>query len=187
MSTFAREGDCTRFPIRDYDQLEADLNAVRNLLKTLEPRHAAMTADLERITRPRQQVAGRILRTPQRGFEYRGSFAAHPSCIAIHVNLLRCLWTEFPYRRDEMAAALSSSGRSRSYVARNREGLFHGQPSVWALRHSRPLLDGWYVDTNMNPLQMQKILKVVVAVAGLKWGEDVRVFWRPTVVPACSV
>ena len=25
---------------------------------------------------------------------------------------------------------------------------------------------------------MQKILKIVVAAAGLKWGKDVKVFWR---------
>jgi hypothetical protein len=182
MSTLFTENDCARFPIWDYDELEAELNAVRQKLSTLQPRHLEMTAELDRITRPKRQAGAQVLRTIQRGLEYRGVFAGHGSCIAIHLDVLRHLWTEFPERQEEMVRALRFNGRSRTYVARTREELFRGQTAAWVLRHSRVLVDGWYVDTNMNPQQMQKILREVVAVAGLKWGEDVKVFWRPTQV-----
>lgn len=88
------------------------------------------------------------------------------------------LWTDFPEHRDAMAAAAKQNSRSRTYVARTSEELFHGQSAEWSRRHSRMLVEGWFIDTNMNPKQMQKILRSAVAVVGLEWGKDVKVVWR---------
>ena len=48
------------------------------------------------------------------------------------------------------------------------------------MKHCRPLVDGWVVDTNLNPARIGTLLRVATAAADLKWGEDVRVYWRAT-------
>jgi hypothetical protein len=77
-----------------------------------------------------------------------------------------------------MANAMSSGGRSRAYVALSRAGLFQDQTQTWAEQHSRPLMAGWFIDTNLSRSQIQKLLTVAVDAAGLEWGKDVQVYWR---------
>ena len=52
MNTNSQDAACAAFPIRDYEQLEAELNTVRLRLAALQPHHAAMAEELDRITRP---------------------------------------------------------------------------------------------------------------------------------------
>lgn len=40
------------------------------------------------------------------------------------------------------------------------------------MQHSAALCDGWYVDTNVNKKQIQKILSSAVEASGLIWGQD---------------
>jgi hypothetical protein len=161
----------------DYDALEREVSSTRERLKLLEPRYAAMTEQLDRITGLGSRVQPEFPKTRGPGFEFCGQFFAERSCIAIHFALLRRLWTEFPEHRSAMAKAAGRSGRSRSYIARSPEELFRDQPAEWSRRHSQLLVDGWFIDTNMNPKQMQAILKSVLAPVGLAWGKDVKVVW----------
>ena len=61
---------------------------------------------------------------------------------------------------------------------------FPGQPLPVAQRYSRRLVDGWYVDTNLNGERMRRILPAAVRAAGLTWGEDVKAYWHATQVAA---
>ena len=79
-----------------------------------------------------------------------------------------------------MAAAMSCRGTARCYVAEDRQRLFLGKPEGWIRRHSVELSEGWYADTNLSVERMQVLLPVAVRATGWKWGDDVRVFWRPT-------
>jgi hypothetical protein len=178
MITDSVECECGRFPIADYEALEREVSSMRERLNVLEPRYAAMTEQLDRITSPANRVQSEPLKIKRRGFEFRGQFFPKWSCIGIHVALMRRLWTEFPEQRDAMAEAAARNARSRSYVARTPEELFRGHPADWSRRHSRLLVEGWFVDTNMNPGKMQAILKSAVTAAGLVWGQDVKVVWR---------
>ncbi len=177
MITDPMESECARFPIGDYDELERALSSTRERLKVLEPRYAAMTERLERITSPVSWVQREPLHIRRRGFEFRGQFVGQWSCIGIHRALMRRLWAEFPQYRDVMAKAACRNGRSRSYVARTPEDLFRDRSAEWSRQHSCLLVDGWFLDTNMNPKQMRTILRSVVAAAGLEWGKDVKVVW----------
>jgi len=114
------------------------------------------------------------------GLEYRGAMSVHWNYIDIHTDLLRRLWSEYPDRREAMAKAMGYYGTTRAYVAKTLPELFPGQPMAWAQRYSRPLVDGWYVDTSLNRERMRRILPTAVAAAGLKWGKDVKTYWRPT-------
>ena len=170
--------ECARFPMGDYDALEREVTSIRERLMILEPRYTAMTERLDRITSPVTRTPAESVILRHRGFEWRGQFFAERSCIGIHHALMRRLWTEFPEQRDVMLAAVGSNSRSRSYVARTPEALFRNQSAAWSRRHSRTLVEGWFIDTNMNPEQMQTILRLGAAAVGLTWGKDVKVVWR---------
>jgi hypothetical protein len=178
MNSCPIEGECARFPMRDYDALERELNSMRERLTVLEPRYAAMTEELDRITEPGSRLQSEFPKIRGQGFEFRGQFFAERTCIGIYFALMQRLWTEFSEHRNAMAKAAGRNGRSRSYIAQTPEELFRDQPSEWSRRHSQLLVNGWFIDTNMNPKQMQTILKLVLAAVGLVWGKHVKVVWR---------
>jgi hypothetical protein len=178
MNTYSTETDCAHFPIADYETLEREVSSLRTRLTTLEPRYAALTELLDRGTLPTSKAEPAKRQARRRGIEFRGQFFAGWSCIGIYLELMHRLWTEFPDGREAMASAANRNSRSRAYVARARGDLFQGKSAEWTRRHSRRLVDDWFVDTNMNPDQMQAILKSMVTAAGLEWGRDVNVDWR---------
>jgi hypothetical protein len=107
-------------------------------------------------------------------------------CIDVHLALLRRLWTDFPSRREAMADAMGARGIKRRYVARTPAALFAGKSFAWAAEHSREFVDGWYADTNLNPLTMPNLLGAAVEVCGLRWGLDVDVCMPPPGVRLAS-
>lgn len=115
-----------------------------------------------------------------RGVLFRGELRRLSNFIDIHLFVLRGLWAAVPERRGAMAAAMSCRGTARCYVAVDRQRLFSGKPDGWVRRHSVELSEGWYADTNLSVRRMQVLLPAAVRAAGWKWGDDVRVFWRPT-------
>ena len=173
-----------QFPLLELEQIEAAIQASTRWLNTLQGRREVLTAELEKITRPPVAPTKPAMKTVGPGLEYLGKMTHHWNYIDIHIDLLRRLWTEFPERRDAMAQAMGVYGNTRVYVARSVEALFPGQPLPWAQRYSRQLVEGWYVDTNLNRERMRRILPAAVRAAGLKWGEGVKAYWRSTQVTA---
>ena len=144
----------------------------------MQSRREALTAELEKITRPPVAAPKRGVKTIGPGLEYLGKMSHRWNYIDIHIDLLRRLWTDFPERRDAMASAMGIHGTTRAYLAKTKAELFPGQSVAFAQRYSRTLVDGWYVDTNLNKERMRRILPAAVAAAGLKWGQDVTAYWR---------
>lgn len=171
----------TQFPMRELEQIEAAIDTARSWLATLQGRKDALTAELDRITKPVQghDAKSKVIGP---GVEYRGTMYGQWNYIDIHITLLRKLWTDFPEQRESMARAVGLCGNTRAYVAKTRQGLFPGQSQTFAERHSRALVDGWYLDTNLNRERMRRILPAAVRAAGLRWDEDVRVYWHATTV-----
>lgn len=172
-----------QFQIHELEQIERAIQASQQWLATLEQRRGILTAELERATRPRVYDLKPAIKIIGPGLEYRGAFVVHWSYIDIHVDLLSRLWTDFPERRELMANAMASRGTTRQYVAKSSVELFPGRTMAWAERHSRALMDGWYIDTNLNRERMRRILPAAVAAAGLRWGDDVKAYWRPMRIP----
>lgn len=171
------------FPIRELEQIESAIQASQTWLATLQQRRDTLTSELERIARPLVMPAKPRPKAIGPGLEYRGGMTAHWNHIDIHIDLLHRLWVEFPERRDAMARAVGMYGTTRTYVAKTREELFPGQSQAFAQRYSRTLVEGWYVDTNLNKERMRRILPAAVAAAGLKWGQDVKAYWRAMQAP----
>lgn len=169
-----------QFPIQELEQIECAIQVSQQWLETLARRREMLTAELERVTCPEAASVKPATKVVGPGLEYRGSIFTHWSYIDIHIDLLRRLWADFPDRRELMASAMASRGTSRRYAAKTLGELFPGHTSAWAQRYSRVLVDGWYVDTNLNRERMRRILPAAVAAAGLQWGKDVKAYWRPT-------
>lgn len=162
------------FPLRELEQLERAIAVGREYLSTLQLRHDALAAELERITRP----ATAAPRWIGPGFTYRGEMVRAWSAIDIHTGLLRRLWTDFPERREAMARAMAARGWCRVYVARSATELFPGKSETWARKHSRALVEGWMIDSNLNHARIRMLLRLAVATCNLKWGVDVLIYWR---------
>ena len=145
-------------------------------MATLQQRHNLLTIELDRLTRPAPPVPKIV----GPGFRYRGEMVRAWSAIDIYAGLLRRLWTDFPERRETMARAMGAYGYSRTYAARSLAQLFPGKPVAWAAKFTRPLVDDWVMDSNLNRRSIAKLSRAAVAGAGLNWGEDVIVYWRAT-------
>jgi hypothetical protein len=184
MQTQPIPNQLSQFSLCELEQIEAAIEASKRWLAVLEGRHESLTAELDRITRPQVVPARPAPKTIGQGLEYKGAMTRHWSYIDIHVDLLRRLWNDFPDRRHAMAKAMGAYGTSRAYVAQTLTELFPGQPVSWAQRYSRTLVEGWYVDTNLNRERMRRILPAAVSAAGLKWGKDAKAYWHATQVAA---
>lgn len=171
------------FTMQELEQIESAIQASQTWLATLQRRRDSLTSELDRITRPEAVQAMPRRKAIGPGLEYRGVMTRHWTDIDIHVDLLRRLWVEFPERREAMARAMGAHGATRAYVAKTQAELFPSQPLSFAQRYSRALVDGWYVDTNLNSERMRRILPAAVAAAGLIWGQDVKAYWRFMVAP----
>lgn len=168
----------SQFLMQELEQIESAIQASQEWFATLEGRREALAAELEHIKRP-QPVSPRVpVKTIRRGLEYRGEMYEHRYNIDIHIDLLCRLWIEFSDHREAMAQAMGSHGRKRTYVAKTPTELFPSQPLAFAKKHSRKLVDNWYIDTNLNPTQMRRILPVAVAAVGLSLGKDVKINWQ---------
>ena len=172
------------FPLRELEQLESVIEASNRHLRLLEGRRDILRTELDRITEPRPSCANLSRTTVGPGFECCGELVKRWTYLDIYLGVLLRLWTRVPHRREEMALAMGLRGSVRSYVARSKEDLFPGRPSSWTDRFSRPLVEGWYVDTNLSLERMRRLLPVAVKAGGLTWSSDVKVFWRRTELAA---
>lgn len=84
---------------------------------------------------------------------------------------LRCLeaLAEIEPRFLERLGQLST--RARRLVARQPEHLYLSSPDL-AEKHAAPLLDGWWVDTNLSRQQCEKRLQAACEVARIQFGRD---------------
>lgn len=165
-----------QFLIRELEQIKSAIQTSCQYLAILEERHETLISELKRITRPQPVIAEVSRRTTGPGFEYRGEMLRRWNYIDIHIDLFSRLWIEFPDRRETMALRRLVILEGRAHMDAGQT--VSGKSLTWVQQHSRRLVDDWYMDTNLNPERMRRILQAPVKAAGLKWGEEVRVYWR---------
>ena len=158
--------------LHELNQIASAMSALNTvllpLLESIKGRHEEL---LEEITRP-TMLRAEELRNGN-SFEYHGAIYKDRTAIAVHVTLLRRLWTDFPECQNSMHLAVRACGRDRTYVANSPEALFPGKSVRWMRGHYRTLVPGWVVDTNLSNEQKLKVLRAAVCAAGLAWGTDV--------------
>lgn len=172
--------------------LESVMGMAERLLAWAKLRHDKLMTELDLLTRPsvplldsrRIEVApsgeSQIAVTPEtkrryvpRGYEYREVSHRSMSKIDIFKGLMRLLLRDYPDKHAEILRSLHGIGRDRLYLSRDRWTLFTGKDHAWVERHSVDLGNGWYLDTNLNPILIQRLLRGAVQASGLAWGKDV--------------
>jgi hypothetical protein len=167
-----------QFPLDELEEVDSAIQSAALWMDTLQRRRETLFAELDKLTRPALSMTPVTQQRIGPGFSYRGEMSRKWTYIDIHIGLLRKLWTDFPDRREAMARAVARHGLSRRYVSSSVGQLFRWMSESDAKKYSRELIDGWFIDTNINLERMRRILPAAVAAAGLTWGLDVRVYWR---------
>lgn len=72
----------------------------------------------------------------------------------------------------ERFAALPKHGRTRRYLARDKDDLYPGRPDLVA-NHSHQLSSGWWLGVNISRKQVERIIRMACGAAGLGYGRDV--------------
>ncbi len=73
----------------------------------------------------------------------------------------------------ERFAALPKHGRKRRYLARTREDLYPGSPHL--VDNAYEVRPGWWIDTNVDRLGIEKRIKMGCEVAGVRYAKDLTV------------
>ena len=114
------------------------------------------------------------------GFIYQGKFYACSYFSQIFQQLLKKLFEDKPEKRETIAWALNRAGRNRTYISDDQSNLFRSKTTHWIKGHSKKLIDGWYIDKNVNIERIQKLLPKAILAAGLKLEVDVKIIWPQT-------
>lgn len=75
----------------------------------------------------------------------------------------------------ERFTSLPKHGRTRRYLARERDELYPGRPDLVA-NHSHRLSCGWWLGVNISRKQVERIIRMACGVADLRFGRDL-VIW----------
>ena len=71
----------------------------------------------------------------------------------------------------ERFASLPKHGRTRRYLAQERDALYPGRPDLVA-NHSHRLSCGWWLGVNISRKQVERIVRMACGVADLRFGRD---------------
>ncbi|MEI7614478.1 MAG: hypothetical protein WCK63_16380 [Betaproteobacteria bacterium] len=163
--------------LHELDLATKAIRASEAYLLRLKARESSITDILETLTKP---VSIPIPLPPpeiRRGFLYHGRFIECHTCVGLHRRVLSMLWTDFPERRETMATAVASAGYNRCYIAKERDSLFEFKSRHWTLKFSEEFSPGWFMDTNVTPERIKRILPLAVRASGLDLNKDFAIFW----------
>lgn len=128
-----------------------------------------------RAPEPRPPVTGTLPATPTgaTGYSINGTVTRTRNA---KDTLIR--FFEEMARRDESFyqrfAALPKHGRSRRFLATDRQQLYPERPDL-ASEYSHEIAPGWYIGTNYGSTQIRRIIDMACHVAGLRPNVDVQV------------
>lgn len=151
------------------------IQASEALLTKLKDRQASIISVLDAITKP--VVALPTTKEIRKGFFYRGEFTECHTSVGLYRQVMRILWRDFPDRQEAMAIAMGGAGYNRRYVSKDRNSLFEYKSRSWTIKFSEVLCEGWYIDTNVTPLRITRILPLAIRAAGLDGNSDIVINW----------
>jgi hypothetical protein len=85
-------------------------------------------------------------------------------------SALLLLNEEFP---DFLERFAEEQARSRRYVAKSPTELYLASPRL-ARHHAKPLVDGWFFDTNLSTDQVARRVRIAARICGIRYGADFR-------------
>ena len=142
-----------------------------------------LSKELALITSSNKNVVHRTQKTKkavnkkipqQTGFELFGEFYAGNSARDSMIHILNLLAEKDPTFLNRYAS-LPKHGRTRRYLAQNREDLNPSrQDLALSDEYSRELRPGWWVDINLSKTSIEKVVKMACQVASIKYGRDLK-------------
>lgn len=177
------------------EQQSPTLASIRSKVAQLTTAFREIEHDLDALSilaTAQEPVAGSIAPTPDtavlssrsaapvtsRGFRIGSQFHYCWTSKGIYLGVLRHLWSSCPSKREEMAQASRGGARTRRNLAQSPDELFSGRSIDWSRKHSSPIADGWFADTNLSAARMQVILRRVIRAADLPPDSGLEIEWR---------
>lgn len=121
--------------------------------------------DLEASGEPGDRIRGRWT------VELGGKRVAATNLKTAYRTLLLLLHERHP---EFLQAYSQERARARRFVARAPRDLYLNSPDL-AKHHAKPLIGGWYFDTNLSTDQVARRARVAARLCGLRYGRDVRI------------
>lgn len=141
---------------------------VRRVLATRRSQRGTPARIAARATAPAQRRRGDI------AIELFGKRTAVANLKAAYIAGLTALVRHKPSLFEHLSG---EGGKRRRWVARDTERLFPGSPHL-ARDHAQPLAGDWLLDTNLSRAQIETRLTRAAAIAGYRYGEDIRIVGR---------
>jgi negative regulator of replication initiation len=127
-------------------------------------RAGAAGSDAEEVPRPGTRTTGRW------AVELLGQRYAVPNLKAAYRKALLLLAARHP---DFLTLFAAEGGRARRFIARAPQDLYLASPAL-ATKHSAPLVDGWFFDTNLSADQVSRRVRIAARLCGLHYGSELR-------------
>jgi hypothetical protein len=115
---------------------------------------------------------GRSVRVIFRGRDFEAP--SYISAVSEIINELATADATFLPRLGEIRL------RTKRYVAKEREDLFSGRPDL-AQEYARPIAEGWWLGTDFNRAELEKMVRIACSLSGLEFGVDLVI--RPAKAP----
>lgn len=121
--------------------------------------------DLDAAEEPGERIRGRWT------VELGGKRVATSNLKTAYRTLLLRLHERHP---NFLQAYSEERARARRFVARAPRDLYLNSPDL-ATHHAKPLIEGWYFDTNLSTDQVARRARIAARLCGLHYGQDVRI------------
>lgn len=157
-----------------YLSLQALPNSDQNYSRAMSPAAPLRPQDIRppRATRSKQVLhTGPDQAQGSFGFVLEGQIYSAGSAADVLVRVFECLTlrdSTFPERFAEL-----HRGRTRNYVARQREGLNPSRPDL-AAKNSHQFAPGWWINTYMGTETIDKLIRRACEVAGIRYGTELK-------------
>ena len=124
---------------------------------------------------PPATPAGRALQSTSfaTGFVLQGRFSPCRNARDVLVSVIEALAEHDPSFLDRFVS-LPRHGRTRRYIARDRNELYPGRADL-VQEHSHQLRSGYWLGINISRKQVERIVTTACEVAGLRYGNDLKI------------
>lgn len=147
--------------------VQAEAKAIRRTSEQQRPdaRQPVSDAPASPDRRPVQQTS--LARKADIGFTLDGVFNPARTAVDVYRRVVAALMARDPEFALQFA---QTGGRTRAYLAKDRETLFPGRPDLQEQVASLP--DGWILGLNVSRADIEKRLRLACDAAGLRYGKD---------------
>lgn len=138
-------------------------NFIKQFLQTIQP-----IQPIKHLrTKPKKELQN--VNIDKIGFNLRGKFYPAHSAREVMTNLFKLLANQDSTFLERFASR--KHGRTRRYIARSKMDLYSDRPDL-SEEASVEIVSGWWLGTNYNRINIDKIIRLAAEVAGVNIGTE---------------